>query len=125
MTILLLEDDELVAKILSFHLQEAGHKVILTLSGDEAVELFQSNSIDLIISDIMMPNNSGMTAIRLIQSIPNNVTPVIIMSGIENSTFYLNNRNIKYHSFIKKPFSIDVLLSKIDSIASQLIELKD
>jgi two-component system, OmpR family, response regulator VanR len=121
MTILLLEDDELVAKIFAFHLSEMGHQVIVSFGNDSPYKVFLENEIDLIISDIMMPHSSGITAIKSIQAIPGNQTPVIIVSGIENSLHYLSNRGVRYNAFIQKPFAVDVLLDKVTVIENQLL----
>jgi DNA-binding response OmpR family regulator len=116
MKILLIEDDELIAKILVHHLASSGHQIILSQSGETAFDLFVGNQIDLIISDIMMPHNSGITAIKKIQALPETNMPVIIISGIENSEYYLVNREIKYHTFIQKPFKMDELMEKVKEI---------
>jgi DNA-binding response OmpR family regulator len=124
MKILLIEDDELIAKILAHHLEEIGHQIIFSQSGETAFDLFVGNEIDLILSDIMMPHNSGITAIKKIQGLPGNNTPVIIISGIDNSDHYLANRGVQYYSFIKKPFKIDTLIEKIEEIENSLVILK-
>ncbi len=124
MTILLLEDDELIAKIFAFHLSENGHHVIVSYGGDSPFNVFLKHDIDLIISDIMMPHSSGITAIKSIQAIPGNQTPVIIMSGIENSLHYLSNRGVRYNAFIQKPFVIDLLLEKVMAIENEILAIK-
>jgi two-component system, chemotaxis family, chemotaxis protein CheY len=124
MKILLVEDDELIAKILAHHLAETGHQVVFSQSGETAFDLFVGHEIDLIISDIMMPHNSGITAIKKIQSLPDNNTPVIIISGIENSDHYLANRGVKYYAFIQKPFKVDTLFEKIEEVENLLVTIK-
>jgi DNA-binding response OmpR family regulator len=124
MKILLIEDDELIAKILAHHLVETGHQIIFSQSGETAFDLFVGHEIDLIISDIMMPHNSGITAIKKIQALPESRTPVIIISGIENSDHYLTNRGVQYHAFIQKPFKIDTLIEKIVEVEGLLVTVK-
>jgi DNA-binding response OmpR family regulator len=123
MNILLIEDDVLLLKIMRFHLIQSGHRVIDTSNGEEAYMLYQSNSIDLIISDIFMPYNSGVTAIKKIQNSSMHKTPVIIISGIENSEYYLANRQVRYHSFLHKPFTTDQLLEKVQALNYELSQL--
>jgi two-component system, chemotaxis family, chemotaxis protein CheY len=124
MKILLIEDDELIAKILAHHLTETGHQVVFSQSGETAFDLFVGHNIELIISDIMMPHNSGITAIKKIQSLPEYNTPVIIISGIENSDHYLANRGVQYHTFIQKPFKIDALFGIIEEVETSLVPIK-
>jgi DNA-binding response OmpR family regulator len=124
MKILLIEDDELIAKILVHHLTETGHQVVFSQSGETAFDLFVGHDIGLIISDIMMPHNSGTTAIKKIQALPESNTPVIIISGIENSDHYLANRGVKFHTFIQKPFKIDALIEKIEEVEDLLVTIK-
>jgi DNA-binding response OmpR family regulator len=123
MNILFIEDDELVSKIFNFHLREFGHNIFHSLSGDQVIDIYEHNRIDLIISDIMMPNNSGISAIKEIQRKYGKQVPVIIVSGIENSEVYLANRNVNYHSFIRKPFQIDVLMEKVSEIEKQITKI--
>jgi DNA-binding response OmpR family regulator len=116
MNVLLLEDDELVSQILKVKLSELGHFVVHAISDKNLEALCISHNFDLIISDIMLPNNSGISAIKRLQLNKDFDIPVIFISGIEHLDLYVKNRNVKYHSFIYKPFAVDTLIAHIDKL---------
>ncbi len=113
MKILLLEDDELVAQILIAKLSELGYFVVHAISDKNLLGLCNLHNFNLIISDIMLPNSSGISAIKRLQSKGNFAVPVIFISGIEHLDLYIKNRNVNYASFIQKPFTIDSLIDHI------------
>ena len=66
-TILLVDDSEMVLALLSFQLQAAGYHVIEAADGKLAAQFFDGRSIDLVITDLNMPNMTGLELISLIR----------------------------------------------------------
>jgi PAS domain S-box-containing protein len=82
-TILLVEDQDAVRKVIFKLLVSAGYKVIEATSGDEAIEIYEQNheNIDLVLTDVVMPGKiQGPQFVRLARKI-NNALPVVYMSG--------------------------------------------
>ena len=66
-TIMIVEDDRQTNDAVSEYLKSFGHRMLSAYDGDEALQLFECSSIDLIILDIMMPGTDGLTCCRLIR----------------------------------------------------------
>ena len=60
-TILVVDDEQDMRKLVEMHLQKAGLQVIQAENGNQAIEFLQSKEIDLILLDVMMPEKDGFT----------------------------------------------------------------
>lgn len=76
-TILIVEDDIDTNEAVCEYLQEAGHTTIPAFDGNEAITLFASQKIDLLVLDIMLPTVTGLVAL-------NSMLPRLSLSGIRN-----------------------------------------
>ncbi len=78
--ILVIDDEPQIRSLLSEMLKKAGYSVILAADGKEGISLYKENSIDLVITDIIMPDKEGLEIIReLKRNYPD--IKVIAMSG--------------------------------------------
>ncbi|HEY6121698.1 MAG TPA: response regulator, partial [Pyrinomonadaceae bacterium] len=81
---LLIVDDELgMRQFLTHLLQRDGHEVKVAATGSEALELLRSDPVDLIISDVRMPDISGIELLRSVRAILPNVE-VVMMTAFAN-----------------------------------------
>ncbi|MCU0539397.1 MAG: response regulator [Desulfobacterales bacterium] len=116
-TLLLVEDEEMVAAIADQMLTRLGHKVFLAGSGAEAVAIYkeQRDKIDLVILDMIMPGMSGAEAFEQLKTIDPQVK-VLLSSGysLNGQAAAILNRGCR--GFIQKPFTIDQLSQKIREI---------
>ena len=113
-TILLAEDEQGVRAFLEMALTRAGHHVIATASGNEAVELGSHTSmpIDLLISDVVMPGLSGPEAAdKLRQTHPKLRT--LFLSGYSSHSALPDRVIADPGSFLQKPFTVEALLAKV------------
>ncbi len=121
-SILLIDDDDLFRTTLADALTESGHKVIQAADGDQGMILFRATPTDLVLTDIVMPNQDGTaTVARLRREFPQ--LGIIAMSGglACEPTIYLEiARTFGADSTIEKPFKMTALLQAIeDVLASQ------
>jgi two-component system, OmpR family, response regulator CpxR len=79
-TILCIDDNEQSLSIRKFMLETRGYNVVACTNGRDALEAFSNNSIDLILSDLMMPDVDGAELIRKLKSVSPS-TPAILFSG--------------------------------------------
>jgi DNA-binding NtrC family response regulator len=107
-TILLIDDDDSLRRVMEFSLTEAGHKVETAASGEEGLRLFEKVSFDAVITDITMPGLSGMDVLARVRARDANL-PVIMITAygtIENAVQAMKEGAFDY---ITKPFSRDEL----------------
>ena len=116
-TILVIDDEELLIEICEMMLKRLGHKVFKAYSGSEGIKIFQANKnqIDLIISDMNMPEMDGQEVIDKLRKIDRNVK-VLLSSGalLDSDEREVINRG--FNGFIKKPFKINTLSKKMTEI---------
>ncbi len=105
MQILIAEDDELILKTIEHKLKKEGYEVVLTRNGKEAINKIETEDIDLIITDIMMPFASGLEIISAVRKSKNADTPMIILSSLGQEDVVVEAFNLGANDFMVKPFS--------------------
>ena len=81
-TLLIVEDDHKTNDAICEYLRPAGHKVIPAYNGEEALQLFRENDIDLVVLDIMLPRISGLSILHEIRR--TSTVPVLMLTAIED-----------------------------------------
>jgi len=116
-TILLVEDEEMVANIGRQMLERLGYRVIVAQTGDEALALYEKRraEIDLVILDMIMPGMGGGTVFDRIRAIDPQAA-VLLSSGYSLNGQALEIMKRGCRGFIQKPFSIEQLKQKISEI---------
>jgi DNA-binding response OmpR family regulator len=112
-TLLLAEDDELLASLLDYRLQKGGYVVKLCKDGKEVKEYLARELPDIIVSDIMMPYFSGMELIDFVRNKIMSTIPIIIISSAGNEENVLNAFELGANDFISKPVSPSELLVRV------------
>ncbi|WP_018631711.1 response regulator [Neomegalonema perideroedes] len=112
--ILLVEDEAAVRSFASRALEVRGYQVLQAASGEEALELLadESQKIDLIISDVVMPNMDGPTLLGRIRELGRD-TRILFISGYAEEAFRKNLRSGEEFLFLPKPFSLKDLALKV------------
>jgi len=116
-TILVIDDEELLIKICEMMLKRLGHKVFKAHSGSEGLKIFETNrnQIDLIISDMNMPEMDGQEVIAKLRKIDRNVK-VLLSSGALLDSDEKDVIKRGFNGFVKKPYKINMLSEKITEI---------
>ena len=111
--ILLIEDDPGVRTTVERLLSSAGHKVILAADGREGVRLFRANPADLVITDLVMPNQDGIETIAALKrEFPN--VPIIAISGMTAKQGTLSAaRHLGAVAVLEKPFTNEDLVKVV------------
>ena len=107
-TILIIEDDNDIHKLLKNILEEKNYKTIGAFSGTEALILLEKEKVDLILLDLMLPGLSGEEIIKQVKNIPIIVISAKIAPNDKVNTL-LNGAN----DYINKPFNTEELLARI------------
>ena len=123
-TLLVAEDHEDTRSLLRFILQRAGYRVVEAVTGSEAVSLAEREQPDLILTDLRMPQLSGVEAIRRIRSMASlRDIPILAMSGDGRvgMELFLNIGQFGggFIDYLAKPFNVETVLEQIELILSQ------
>lgn len=118
-TILLVEDEEAVRSFAARALRMRGYKVLEAGGGEEALEIVKNeqNIIDLLITDVVMPNIDGPTLVRHVKTIKPDIA-VIFMSGYAEEAFRRNEEKVEDLHFLPKPFGLKQLAAKVKEVLS-------
>lgn len=111
--ILLIDDDINLCKVIEYQLQKAGYEVIAANSGKDGLQRFKQNGVDAVITDIQMPDVSGIEVLNQIRQLDRKVAVVIITAygSIENA---LEACRLGADDYITKPFSKEQLLFVVE-----------
>lgn len=117
---MIIDDDPFQQKALSFQLSSAGHRVLVTANGQEAIEHIEKDSnIDLIVCDVMMPVLTGPSFLLMLKQYFTRRFPVIIViSAVRDGEDFLNKIEIPYDHFFKKPIDYDAFNKTISEVAA-------
>ncbi len=119
--ILLIEDDKELKEILKFNLERAGHKTVDVESAQEALLLLDELIPDLILLDLMLPGLKGEDFLKIIRAQESlSGVPVVIISAKSGENKVVELLDSGADDYLTKPFSIKILLSKIDVILKRM-----
>lgn len=113
MKVLVVDDDKLMLEAISHNLKTNGYEVVKAENGYEALDMIDKMKIDLVISDVMMPNISGLGLLSLLKQFYFNKIPVIIISSLDKADVILHSIGLGAVDFISKPIDFKKLLSLI------------
>ena len=121
--ILIVEDEELLRDILALVLRDEGYNVDIATNGAEAWELISQNHYDLLATDLFMPIMNGFDLILKTQATYPSIKIMLISGGGKEvdaesgqKIIQYQNRTAEVDIFLKKPYSIDLLLSYIEKV---------
>ena len=119
-TILLVEDEEAVRSFAARALKLRGYNVLEAAGGEEALEIVKSSAstIDLLITDVVMPNMDGPTLVRAVKRLRPDMA-VIFMSGYAEEAFRRNDEKAEDLHFLPKPFGLKQLAAKVKDVLSE------
>ncbi|WP_428240439.1 response regulator transcription factor [Gynuella sp.] len=115
MKILVVEDDKILSDFIGKGLREAGFLVEQCTDGKEGLFILASESFDLIIMDRMLPNVDGLTIIRTIRA-SGNMTPVLILSALDEVDQRVDGLSAGADDYLTKPFSFKELLARVQAL---------
>lgn len=112
--ILLIDDDELILKVINRILTKEGYEVQTATNGKDAMELIDKQKFDLLITDLMMPYSNGFEVISKFKQHPNaDGVPVIVISSVGTENAVREGLNIGADDYLRKPIMPDELLIRV------------
>jgi two-component system chemotaxis response regulator CheY len=111
-TIITVDDAATIRKMVSFTLRGAGHEVLEAQDGSIALNLLQARAVDLVITDVNMPNMNGIELTRRLRTLPSfSRTPVLLLTTESDPAKKAEGRAAGATGWIVKPFSQEQLLA--------------
>lgn len=122
MRILVVDDEKLLVKGITFNLENEGYKVDVAYDGEEAVELARNEDFNLIIMDVMMPKLNGLEACMRIREFSK--VPIILLTAKSEDTDKIIGFEYGADDYITKPFNILELKARVRALLrrSSMIE---
>jgi DNA-binding NtrC family response regulator len=112
--LLLIDDDPNTLASLSRAFRLAGHEATVCDNANRAIELLQSQHFDLILSDVVMPNKTGMELLEELKK-SGLQTPIVLISGQANVEMAVKATRLGALDFLEKPLSTDKLLLTVEN----------
>ncbi|ANE47829.1 PhoB family transcriptional regulator [Paenibacillus swuensis] len=131
--ILIIEDEDKIARILQLELEHEGYQVQVGQDGRIGLELAVNNDWDLIILDVMLPELNGIEVLRRFRQ-NNTATPVMMVTARDTIPEKVSGFEHGANDYVTKPFAIEELLARIrnllrlvqqQGVTSHLIEVDD
>jgi DNA-binding response OmpR family regulator len=114
MKILIAEDEPMILKTLCLYLNRAGFETITAPDGKTAIEMFDTECPDLVVTDLLMPYADGMELISHIRNEKGEKTPIVVVStvGLENSV--ISALKLGADDYIVKPLRLNEVVARVN-----------
>jgi DNA-binding response OmpR family regulator len=113
-TILLVDDEDSIQKLLTFPLEREGFRVVQARDGDEALARFAETSVDLVVLDVMLPKLDGLEVCRRLRA--QSAVPIIMLTARGDELDKVVGLELGADDYITKPFSIREFRSRIRAL---------
>ncbi|MGD6959493.1 vancomycin resistance response regulator transcription factor, VanR-F/VanR-M family [Rossellomorea aquimaris] len=121
LSILIADDEEEIANLIAIHLEKEGYHVIKASDGQEAVRVVETQVIDLLILDIMMPKMDGYEVTRRIREQHN--MPIIFLSAKTSDFDKVQGLVIGADDYMTKPFTPIELVARVNAQLRRFLKL--
>jgi DNA-binding response OmpR family regulator len=113
MKVLIVEDDNMTRKALEHRMHIDGYDVYTANDGQEAVNILKSGNFDLLLTDLHMPNFSGLDLIRFVRNDLKSSMPIIMVTRVGLEETVLAAFELGADDYITKPFSPEELSLRV------------
>ena len=112
--ILVVEDEQLIARLLQETLQSEGYNVVTAVNGEDAVQFALGETPHLVILDLMLPGIDGYEVVRRLHTYPKTIhIPIIVLSALGEPKDKVSAFETGVDDYITKPFHTDELIARI------------
>ena len=128
-TILLVDDEDAVQKLLAYPLEREGFRVLQAWDGEEALERFAQERVDLVVLDVMLPKLDGLEVCKRLRA--ESAVPIIMLTARDDELDKVLGLELGADDYITKPFSIREFRSRVRAllrraaVAAQMPETGD
>ncbi len=113
-TILLVDDEDSVRKVLAFPLERDGYSVVQAADGEDALRQFAAQPVDLVVLDIMLPKLDGLEVCKRLRA--TSTVPIIMLTARDDELDKVIGLELGADDYITKPFSIREFRSRVRAL---------
>jgi two-component system, OmpR family, response regulator len=113
-TILLVDDEESVQKLLTYPLERDGYRVVQARDGEEALKRFGAEDVDLVVLDVMLPKLDGLEVCKRLRA--HSSVPIMMLTARDDELDKVLGLELGADDYITKPFSIREFRSRIRAL---------
>jgi DNA-binding response OmpR family regulator len=113
-TILLVDDEESVQKLLTYPLERDGFRVVHAWDGEEALARFAEENVDLVVLDLMLPRLDGLEVCKRLRA--QSTVPIIMLTARDDELDKVLGLELGADDYITKPFSIREFRSRVRAL---------
>jgi DNA-binding response OmpR family regulator len=115
LTVLLVDDEESVQKLLSYPLEKEGYRVVQARDGEEALDRYREVPVDLVILDLMLPRLDGLAVCSRLRE-ERSAVPIIMLTARGDEGDKVLGLELGADDYITKPFSIREFMSRVRAL---------
>lgn len=113
--ILVAEDDRALNAMVRTSLVQNGYEVVCFSDGAEAAEYLEDNRVDMILTDIMMPETDGFELARRVRQ-TDKLVPILFMTALDDKPSKQLGYKLGIDDYVVKPFDVDILLLRVEAL---------
>lgn len=121
--ILIVEDEENMARFIELELLHEGYEVIKAEDGRTGLDIAESGEVDLILLDIMIPELNGLEVLRRVRR--NSDIPIILLTARDAVMDKVSGLDAGADDYITKPFAIEELLARVRTALKRRVVIKN
>jgi len=122
-TILLVDDEDAVQKLLAYPLERDGFRVVQARDGEEALEQFSREHVDLVVLDVMLPKLDGLEVCKRLRA--SSSVPIIMLTARDDELDKVLGLELGADDYITKPFSIREFRSRVRALLRRAAAPRD
>jgi DNA-binding response OmpR family regulator len=118
-TILLVDDEESIQKLLTYPLERDGYRVVQARDGEEALERFDAEKVDLVVLDVMLPKLDGLEVCKRLRA--RSAVPIVMLTARDDELDTVLGLELGADDYITKPFSIREFRSRVRALLRRAV----
>jgi two-component system phosphate regulon response regulator PhoB len=119
--IIIAEDEDALATLLSYNLEKEGYEVGIATDGDEALVMVKERQPDLLVCDWMMPKVSGIEVCRRLRQVPaSRNLPIVMLTARSEESDRIRGLDTGADDYVVKPFSMTELMARIRAVLRRI-----
>ena len=116
-TILVIDDEKDIAKLLQYNLEKEGYDVLVARTGEDGLDMARSKHPALVVLDLMLPGIDGLEVCKILRADKRTQnTPILMLTAKGSETDQIVGLELGASDYIPKPFSVKVFLARVKNI---------